>query len=151
MALTVRPAVPSDAAIVVEFNCLLAQESEGKVLDPAVVAPGVQALFADPHKGCYFVAEQDGEVVGQLGLTYEWSDWRNAWMWWIQSVYVRPEARRRGVFRALYEHVRQAALRDPQVTGLRLYVERQNHTAQRTYYSLGMGDTGYFVLEHYPL
>jgi GNAT superfamily N-acetyltransferase len=151
MAFTVRPAAAADRAVVVEFNRLLAEESEGKRLDPAVLDAGVRALFADPHKGCYFLAEEDGKVLGQLGLTYEWSDWRNAWLWWIQSVYVRPEARRRGVFRALFEHVRQAALRDPEVGGLRLYVDRQNHTAQQAYYDLGMKDTGYFVLEKYPI
>src|SRR4051812_31390554 len=108
MALTVRTAVAGDQAVVVEFNRLLAQESEGKTLEPTVLAAGVAALLADPHKGRYFLAEEDGRVLGQVGLTFEWSDWRNGWMWWIQSVYVRPEARRRGVFRALFRHVHQA-------------------------------------------
>jgi GNAT superfamily N-acetyltransferase len=151
MAVTIREATAADHAVVVEFNRLLAEESEGKVLDPAVLSAGVTALWADPHKGRYFLALEDGDVLGQLGLTFEWSDWRNGWMWWIQSVYVRPETRRRGVFRALYEHVQRAALRDPQVIGLRLYVERGNHVAQQTYARMRMQATGYIVLEKYPL
>jgi GNAT superfamily N-acetyltransferase len=151
MAFRVREATPADAAVVVEFNRLLAEESEGKQLDPAVLAAGVAAQLADPQKGRYFVAEEGGAILGQLGLTFEWSDWRNGWMWWIQSVYVRPDARRRGVFRALFEHVRQAALNDGQVVGLRLYVERENHGAQMTYERLGMQASGYFVLERCPV
>src|SRR4051794_30784856 len=104
---SLRRAVPADAPVVVEFNRLLAQESEGKALDPAVLSAGVAAALADPARGLYFLAEQDGQVLGQILITTEWSDWRNGWFWWIQSVYVRPEARRRGVFRALFEHVEQ--------------------------------------------
>jgi GNAT superfamily N-acetyltransferase len=151
MSVAVRRAGPGDAAVIAEFNRRLAEETEGKALDPAVLRAGVEAGLADEAKALYFVAEDGGAVVGQLMLTREWSDWRNGWMWWIQSVYVRPEARRRGVFRALFRHVHQAALRDPEVIGLRLYVERDNHIAQRTYEQLGMQPTGYFVLEKHPL
>ena len=104
---TVRRAGAADAPTVVDFNCRLAQESEGKTLDAAVLAPGVAAGLADPHKAAYFVAEEGTEVVGQLMLTREWSDWRNGWFWWIQSVYVREDWRRRGIFRLLYEHVQR--------------------------------------------
>ena len=151
MPLTVRPATPADAAVVVEFNRLLALESEGKVLDPAVLAKGVTACLADPNKGRYFVAEDGGEVLGQMALTYEWSDWRNGWLWWIQSVYVRLDARRRGVFRALYDHVRRAAEADPEVIGIRLYMERDNEPARQTYLGVGMSPTSYVVFERYPL
>jgi len=151
MALTVRTATPADAAVVVEFNRLLAEESEGKALDRAVLAAGVAAQLADARKGRYFLAEAKGEVLGQVGLTFEWSDWRNGWMWWIQSVYVRADARRRGVFRALFEHVRQTALTDGRVVCLRLYVDRDNHGAQQTYARLGMQVSGYFVLEKHPV
>jgi GNAT superfamily N-acetyltransferase len=151
MAFRVREATPADAAVVVEFNRLLAEDSEGKQLDLAVLGAGVTAQLADPQKGRYFVAEEGDFILGQLGVTFEWSDWRNGWMWWIQSVYVRADARRRGVFRALFEHVRQAALDDGHVVGLRLYVERENHGAQRTYEQLGMQPSGYFVLERCPL
>ena len=151
MPLTVRPAMPADAAVIADFNARLAQESEGKALDGAVLAAGVAALLADPHKGRYFLAEEGGVVVGQVMLTTEWSDWRNGWIWWVQSVYVRPEARRRGAFRALYQHVYEAARADAQVVGLRLYVERDNRRAQETYERLGMGRTGYLVMERVPL
>jgi GNAT superfamily N-acetyltransferase len=151
MPLTIRRATPADAAVIAEFNRLLALESEGKALDAAVLAAGVAAGLADPRKALYFVAEEGGAVLGQTMVTFEWSDWRNGWVWWIQSVYVRADARRRGVFRALYEHVRRAAAADPDVIALRLYVERENHAAQQTYARLGMQRTGYVVLEEHPL
>ncbi len=151
MTIRVRDAVPADAGAVIDFNLRLAQESEGKTLDPALVAPGVRAVLADPANGRYFLAEENGLIVGQMATTQEWSDWRNGWFWWFQSVYVRPEARRRGVFRALAEHVQQAAGNDPAVIGLRLYVDDANHAAQETYLRLGLKRTGYLVLEKYPL
>ena len=86
-----------------------------------------------------------------MQITYEFSDWRNGWFWWIQGVYVRAESRRRGVFRALYRHVAEAARRDPGVIGLRLYVESDNHAAQRTYRDLGMKATSYLMFERCPL
>jgi ribosomal protein S18 acetylase RimI-like enzyme len=116
-----------------------------------VLTAGVEAGLADPGKACYFVAEDGGTVVGQLMVTYEWSDWRNGWIWWVQSVYVRPDYRRRGVFRALYRHVHQAAVAERGVVGLRLYVEQDNHRAQEVYRRLGMERTRYFVLERCPL
>lgn len=151
MPLTVRRATPADAATIVEFNRLLALESEGKTLDTAVLSAGVQTGLADSKKALYFVAEEDGAVLGQMMITFEWSDWRNGWMWWIQSVYVDQKARRRGVFRALYDHVYQLACADPEVIGIRLYVERDNRAAQETYLRMGMGWTSYGVLERYPL
>jgi GNAT superfamily N-acetyltransferase len=151
MPLTLRRATSEDAPIIIEFNQRLAQESEDKTLDLAVLSRGVAAVLADPARGLYFVAELDGRIIGQLMITLEWSDWRNGWIWWIQSVYVRQEARRQGVFRALYQHVHQAARADPEVVGLRLYVERDNQVAQQTYLSLGMEATGYLVLERCPL
>jgi ribosomal protein S18 acetylase RimI-like enzyme len=151
MPLEVRPATPADAAVVVEFNRLLAEESEGKTLDVPLLAAGIAAGLADPSKALYFVAEDGGRVVGQVMVTFEWSDWRNGWFWWIQSVYVRPEVRRRGVFRALFEHVAAAARRDPGVIGLRLYVEEENRLAQQTYTRLGLSRTSYHVMERYPL
>jgi GNAT superfamily N-acetyltransferase len=151
MSLSIRRAGPTDAALVAEFNRLLALESEGKTLDAAVLAAGVAAGLADPNKSVYFLAEEGGTAVGQIMYTTEWSDWRNGWFWWIQSVYVRAEARRRGVFRALYEHVEQAARADGKVIGLRLYVEQANHIAQETYRRMGMEAAGYFVFQRYPL
>jgi ribosomal protein S18 acetylase RimI-like enzyme len=151
MPLTLRRGTAADAAVLVEFNQRLALETEGKALESAVVEAGVAAALADPARGLYFVAERDGVVVGALMVTTEWSDWRNGWIWWIQSVYVRPEARRTGVFRALYEHVYAQAQANPEVVGLRLYVEEENTGAQQTYQSLGMQHSGYLVLERCPL
>ncbi len=138
-------------AIIAEFNCRLAQESEGKLLDAKLLKAGVAAGLADCNKALYFVAEENAAVIGQLMLTREWSDWRNGWIWWIQSVYVRADARRRGVFRSLFEHVSNLAKADPEVIGLRLYVERENHAARQTYQRLGMDATSYLVYERYPV
>ncbi len=151
MSATVRRAGPGDAAVIAEFNRRLAAETEGKALDPAVLRAGVEAGLADETKALYFVAEDGGAVVGQLMLTREWSDWRNGWMWWIQSVYVRADARRRGTFRALYRFVHEAARADAGVIGLRLYVEHANAAARQTYERLGMTPTGYLVFERCPL
>ena len=151
MTLSIRRAGPADVAVVAEFNRLLALESEGKTLDADVLAAGVAAGLADASKSVYFLAEEDGAAIGQIMYTMEWSDWRNGWFWWIQSVYVRKEARRRGVLRALFEHVHRAAQADGKVIGLRLYVERGNQIAQETYRRLGMEAAGYLVFERYPL
>ena len=151
MSITVRRATPADAAVIVEFNRLLAEETEGKALDLAVLAPGVAAALTDPARALYFVAEAGGAVVGQAMVTFEWSDWRNGWIWWFQSVYVHKNYRRQGVFRTLFEQVRETAGRTPQVVGLRLYVEQDNHAAQQTYARLGLERTTYLLLERVPL
>lgn len=143
----IRPATPSDAATIVDFNRRLARESEHRELDPETIAAGVRAILADPAKGRYFVAEREGTIVGQMMHTWEWSDWRNGEIWWLQSVYVAPEHRGQGVFRQLFEHVRAEASGRPDVVGLRLYVEKENQAARSTYLKLGMEETGYFVLE----
>jgi GNAT superfamily N-acetyltransferase len=147
MTTQTRAATAGDLDFIVHGNTAMALETEHKILDPATVRSGVQAAFDDPARGRYFVAEIDGKVVGQLMITYEWSDWRNGVFWWIQSVYVEPAARRQGVFRALYGHVEGLARRMPRVCGLRLYVEKDNIRAQRTYLGCGMVDAGYVVME----
>jgi GNAT superfamily N-acetyltransferase len=125
----------------------LALETEHRALDLKLVLKGVEALLNDPVKGTYFVAEVDGAPVGQLLLTYEWSDWRNGHFWWIQSVYVSQEFRARGIFTALFQHVHELAAQRDDVCGLRLYVEGSNARAQRTYERLGMKRTPYEVFE----
>ena len=146
----IRRATAADAAVVVDFNYRLAEESEGKVLDRAVLRSGVEAGLADERKARYFLAEEDGDILGQTMVTYEWSDWRNGWIWWIQSVYVRPEARRKGAFRALYEHILATGRREG-VIGIRLYVEEKNTKAHETYLKLGMEWGGYWVMEKMPV
>jgi GNAT superfamily N-acetyltransferase len=146
----IRSASAADLDVIIDFNAALAEESEGKSLDRGTLRPGVAAVLADPHKGRYFLAEQNGQVAGQMLITYEWSDWRNGWFWWIQSVYVALDHRRKGVFRALYDHVRQLALAEG-VIGVRLYVEKENTRAHATYQSLGLDWTTYLVMERYPI
>jgi GNAT superfamily N-acetyltransferase len=143
----VRDARPEDRATIVEFNALLALETEQKILDLAVLTRGVAAALADPARLRYWMAELGGRAVGQAAITREWSDWRNGWIWWFQSVYVRPESRGLGVFRALHGHIRTLAHASPDVTGLRLYVEAENSHAQSTYQALGMKPGGYHVYE----
>lgn len=146
-ALRVRAAHPHDHARLCDWMRVMALESEGLELDRDVLAAGLVAGLADATRARYFIAEHDDQAVGTLMLTREWSDWRNGWWWWIQSVYVVPAARRRGVYRALQAHVLQQAEADPEVLGLRLYVAAGNHAAQATYAALGMDDSGYRVFE----
>jgi GNAT superfamily N-acetyltransferase len=143
----IRDAHTEDLAVLVDYNARLAAETENLTLDRAVLEAGVRNGLADPARARYFVAEIDGRVAGQLMLTHEWSDWRNGDIWWIQSVYVAAEFRRRGVFRALFEHVRRLA-RASGVVGLRLYVERNNAPARATYLGLGLTETHYVLMEH---
>ena len=147
METKVRVASGSDAALIGDFNCRLARETEHRDLDSALVEAGVRAALASPAHGRYLLAEIEGRVVGQLFLTYEWSDWRNGMFWWLQSVYVLPEYRRRGVFRHLHGEVLAMAHADGGVCGNRLYVERENGAAQATYRALGFVRPGYEVME----
>ena len=144
--LTIRPATRADVPHLVDWNAAMAQETEAKTLDRPVLSRGVVGVFDDPRRGFYLVAERDGVAVGSLLVTFEWSDWRNGDFWWIQSVYVVPEARRGGVFRALYAAARERA-RGAGAVGLRLYVETENHRAQRTYAELGMAPCHYLMYE----
>lgn len=142
-----RDARPDDLSVIVEFNARLASETEGKRLDPNILGRGVAIALAEPDRLRYWVAEAGGHVIGQTAVTREWSDWRCGWVWWLQSVYIAADWRGRGVFRQLYEHVRDSARSEPDVIGLRLYVEETNDRAQHTYRSLGMKPCGYHVYE----
>ncbi len=143
----IRLAEAADAAAMTEFNQLMAMETEGKRLEPEVISAGVEAVFGDPAKGFYVVAEEAGEVAGGLMVTYEWSDWRNGWFWWIQSVYIRPEYRGRRLYSDLYAFVKEKALEAGDVCGFRLYVERENEHARRVYEKLGMASSHYLMYE----
>ena len=143
----IRQATPEDLAIIAEFNLRLAMETEALKLDPDCVQAGVAALLKDPAKGIYYVAEGNRGVVGQLMITYEWSDWRNGNLWWIQSVYVQPGSRRLGVFRALFTYLEEVARATPEVKSLRLYMHEDNRVARRSYEKLGMKRTKYEVFE----
>ncbi|MGA3285800.1 MAG: GNAT family N-acetyltransferase [Bacteroidota bacterium] len=147
MNISIRLAVPSDVSIIAEFNTAMAKETEGIELNRERLRKGVEALFADPSKGLYYITESNGKIAGQLMITYEWSDWRNAAFWWIQSVYVRPEYRRHGVFRALYRYIETIARTRGDVCGVRLYVDQSNERAQKTYESLDMRRSHYQMME----
>tara|TARA_R110002072_G_scaffold3830_8_gene27414 strand:- start:4602 stop:5075 length:474 start_codon:yes stop_codon:yes gene_type:complete len=143
-----RRALPSDGKIIARFNQAMALETENKVLPDEQILGGVTAQLENPEHGYYIVVEDpEHGVVGCLGITFEWSDWRNGQFLWIQSVYIAPEYRRRGAFRAMYEHVIAGAKQDPQVCGVRLYVEAENDNARSTYLNLGMTKTHYDLLE----
>lgn len=143
----VRQARRDDVSLMVRWAQAMAQETEDKPLDTTTVTRGIEAGIDDPERARYFIAEIAGQPAGTLMLTTEWSDWRCAWWWWIQSVYVPPEHRRKGVYRALHAHVAELARARGDVFGLRLYVERENVQAQRTYEFLGMHDAGYRMYE----
>lgn len=147
MDITIRTAVLTDAEIIASFNQRMATETEDKTLDEKTILDGVRHVVGDASRGTYYVACADDQVVGQLMITLEWSDWRDGWMWWIQSVYVAPDARKHGVFRALYNHVTQLARSRDDVCGIRLYVEKDNVRAQQTYLALGMDMTHYQIME----
>ena len=147
MEITIRPATLADLETLVSFNVAMAQETEDKGLSVDTLRRGIHTLLGSDALGFYLVAESNGQPVGQLMVTTEWSDWRNAHFWWLQSLYVRPEYRRQGVFRRLYECVERQARESGNVCGIRLYVERTNTRAQQAYVNLGMAHSHYDMYE----
>jgi GNAT superfamily N-acetyltransferase len=147
MKLTLREARPLDLDFIVRGNTEMALETEGVELDPALVGAGTLAVLQDRTLGRYFIAESAGRPLGQMMLTFEWSDWRNGVFWWIQSVFVDPDYRGKGVFSGLYRYVSELAAASPEVCGLRLYVDRGNARARSIYASVGMHSTNYDVME----
>ncbi len=145
--LIIRPAEIKDADSIIEFNAAMGKETEGILLNMDILKRGVNSLLTDQNKGFYLVAEIEKKIVGQLMITYEWSDWRCGFFWWIQSVYVLPEYRQQGVFRNLYQHVKDLASGDQNVCGLRLYVEQNNADAKKAYEKLGMTKSHYEMFE----
>lgn len=146
-SIDIRDARDIDIETIVEFNRRLALETENKTLDVNVLAKGVREIIANRHRGRYFLAEIGEKVVGQISHTTEWSDWRDGEIWWIQSVYVSADARGKGVYTRLHQHVEELARATPRVIGLRLYVEMHNDVARRTYQSLGMTVTPFHFME----
>jgi len=143
----IRRAVLSDGKALAEFNAKMAKETEDIELIPAVIRSGVEAMIKNSQLGFYLVVEDAGKIQASLMITTEWSDWRNGLFWWIQSVYVNENYRRQGLYRKLYESIKGMAEAEKQVCGFRLYVEHDNHIAQKTYRSLGMDETGYKMYE----
>lgn len=142
-----REGVPADAGDIIDFQIAMARETEDFDLVRDITTRGVHAVFANPAYGRYFVAVGEGKVVASLMITYEWSDWRNGMVWWIQSVYVVPAFRRRGVYAGLYEHVKAMVEAEPSIRGIRLYVDNRNKPAQEVYARLGMEGEHYRVFE----
>jgi GNAT superfamily N-acetyltransferase len=143
---TIRKATSEDAEVIIDFQQKMAWETEKMTLETETIHKGVYSVFADPTLGQYWVAEEKGNVVASLLITYEWSDWRNSKVWWFQSVYVLPESRRKGIFRSMYHHIKNEADKEG-VAGLRLYVETNNSKAQHTYEALGMQSLHYKMFE----
>ena len=145
--MNIRLARKNDVDSLVEFNQAMALETEGKSLDSDVLRPGVAAVFDDPGKGFYVVADDNGTIAGGLLVTFEWSDWRNGWFWWIQSVYIRPEHRGKAIYSRLYDFVKALAEERRDICGFRLYVEKENEHALRVYEKVGMAKTYYLMYE----
>jgi GNAT superfamily N-acetyltransferase len=144
--ISIRQAIVADAQAIIDFQQKMAWETEQMTLENEIVTKGVYAVFDKPARGQYWVAEENNKVVASLLITYEWSDWRNADVWWFQSVYVLPDWRRKGIFRSMYGHIKNESDRMG-VAGLRLYVETNNKRAQETYQTLGMHSEHYLMYE----
>ena len=144
--ITIRQATPDDAGAIIRFQLAMAMETEKMELKTETVTKGVMAVFRDPKKGQYYVAEENDSVVASLMITFEWSDWRNANVWWFQSVYVVPDYRRKGIFTLMYDYVKLAGVAEG-IAGLRLYVDAENIRAQRTYEALEMDGSHYKTYE----
>lgn len=142
----IREATADDAARIISFQQLMAMETENMELRHEIISRGVTAVFEDPGKGTYYVAEEDGLITGSFLITREWSDWRDCYIWWFQSVYVLPEHRRKGIFRLMYKYTRSLAI-EKGAGGLRLYVEVDNKRAMSTYEAMGMNGNHYRLFE----
>ena len=145
--MNIRLAHASDLEVIAAYNMALAHETEGLKLDAQTVREGVRAVLGNAAHGFYFVAEIDEQVAAQTMITFEWSDWRNGQIWWLQSVYVAKPFRGRGAFKALVGFILEAARQKPGVCALRLYMEAHNETARAAYYRLGFTQSNYVVFE----
>lgn len=145
--MNVRLATIKDHGAIVEFQLAMANETEGVDLDKPTVEKGVEAIINDSTKGNYYIAEIDGQVISSLLTTFEWSDWRNGTILWIQSVYVKPEFRRKGVYRNMYTHIKTMVLNSKNLNGIRLYADKSNLPAHKTYETLEMNQDHYAMFE----
>ena len=143
----IREATTKDIPTIIDFQQKMAWETERVKLDPAVLAAGVKNLFQDINKGKYYVAEENGVVIGSLMTTYEWSEWRNGTVLWIQSVYIAEDHRGKGIYKKLYDHIQQLVKNSSDLRGIRLYVDKTNKAAQQVYEKLGMNGEHYQVFE----
>lgn len=141
----VREAFRSDIPTIIDFQLKMALETENLILDKDTITNGVKAVFEDPNKGKYFIVEEAEETISSMLITYEWSDWRNATVVWLQSVYVLTEYRRKGVFKVMYDHIKNIVKEEGEYKGIRLYVDQSNVNAQKTYKAMGM------TAEHYSM
>ena len=147
MELKIRYATIEDWGKIAQFQILMAEETEQVTLEKNTIENGVKAVFENPHFGKYYVAENEGEIIACLLTTYEWSDWRNAVVWWLQSVYVLPEYRKNGVFGMMYQHIKRLVTADNKVGGIRLYMVNSNHRARAVYEAMGMDGQHYQLFE----
>ena len=145
--ISIRLAQREDAHDLVEFNQAMALETEGKRLETNILTNGVKAVFYDEKKGFYVVAVEENKIIGGLMITFEWSDWRNSWFWWIQSVYILPEGRGKKIYSRLYDFVKEKARESGDVCGIRLYVEKENEHARKVYEKVGMKQSYYLMYE----
>jgi ribosomal protein S18 acetylase RimI-like enzyme len=145
--IVIRLAEIRDVLVITKFNQAMAFETEKKELIPKVVSKGVKKILMNSNLGFYVIAERDKEVIGSLMVTTEWSDWRNGMFWWIQSVYIKPNERRKGIYTKLYKFIKESANNNPSICGFRLYVEYENILAKNSYEALGMMETSYRIYE----
>lgn len=143
----IRRATTDETDIIAEFNQEMAMETENKILPTQIISKGVKNLFARPQSGFYLVCEFQKKIIGSCMITFEWSDWRNGYFWWIQSLYIKPDFRRKGIFRRMYFFIKKQARQAKDVCGIRLYVDKNNTIAKRTYCNLGMSETDYRLYE----
>ncbi|MGE0091348.1 MAG: GNAT family N-acetyltransferase [Bacteroidia bacterium] len=147
MNIVVRDALKSDLDEILDFQISMAKETESIDLERGVLQIGVSSVLEDSTKAKYFIADNEGEAAGMLMITTEWSDWRNGWVWWIQSVYVKPGYRKMGVYKMLYNHIKKIVGSSDELKGIRLYVDKRNVRAQQVYESLGMTGDHYTTYE----
>ncbi len=145
--IVVRKGILEDAKIISDFQVAMALETESLKLDEPTVIKGVKAVFKHPEKGQYYVAVNEDKVIGSLMITYEWSDWRNRWVWWIQSVYILPAFRGKKIFTQMYNHIKTLVINNDDVSGIRLYVDLTNSNARKVYQSIGMNGEHYQLFE----